>query len=174
MGVRVDKWPEAQRAGMAAFFKRVAYKKTDEWKEEIVYCDPNSAEPLEAVFPDGVQVSIPPEKDPRAVFADWLITPENPWFTRNIANRVWSWLLGRGIIHEPDDIRPDNPPANPELLAYLESELVAAHYDLRHLFRLILNSRTYQQSSIARTHDPEALALFAYLPGAPARRGGAD
>ena len=164
MGVRVDKWPEAQRAGMAAFFKRVAYKKTDEWKEEIVYCDFNSAEPLKAVFPDGVPVSIPPEKDPRAVFADWLIQPDNPWFTRNIANRVWSWLLGRGIIHEPDDIRPDNPPANPELLAYLQSELVAAHYDVRHLFRLILNSRTYQQSSIARTSDPQALAQFAFYP----------
>ena len=50
--------------------------------------------------------------------------PENPWFARNIVNRVWSWLLGRGIIHEPDDIRPDNPPSNPELLAYLERELV--------------------------------------------------
>ncbi|MGO8704029.1 MAG: DUF1553 domain-containing protein [Candidatus Brocadiia bacterium] len=164
MGVRVDKWPEAQRAGMAAFFKRVAYKKTDEWKEEIVYCDFNSAEPLKAVFPDGVPVSIAPEKDPRAVFADWLIQPGNPWFTRNIANRVWSWLLGRGIIHEPDDIRPDNPAANPELLAYLQSELVAAHYDVRHLFRLILNSRTYQQSSIARTSDPQALALCAFYP----------
>jgi len=164
MGVRVDKWPEAQRAGMAAFFKRVAYKWTGEWKEEIVYCNFNSTDPLKAVFPDGVPVSIPPEKDPRAVFADWLITPDNPWFTRNIANRAWSWLLGRGIIHEPDDIRPDNPPANPELLAYLQSELVAAHYDLRHLFRLILNSRTYQQSSIARTSDPQALAQFAFYP----------
>ena len=164
MGVRLAKWPEAQRAGMAAFFKRVAYKKTDEWKEEIVYCDPNAADTLEAVFPDGAKVSIPPEKDPRVVFADWLITPENPWFTRNIANRAWSWLFGRGIIHESDDIRPDNPPANPELLAYLQSELVAAHYDLRHLFRLILNSRTYQQSSIARTSHPEAAAQFAFYP----------
>ena len=76
------------------------------------------------------------------------MTPKNPWFTRNIANRVWSWLLGRGIIHEPDDIRPDNPPSNPELLAFLETELVAAHYDLKHLYRLILNSKTYQLSSI--------------------------
>jgi hypothetical protein len=164
MGVRVEKWPEAQRAGMAAFFKRVAYKKTDEWKEEIVYSDLSSGEALQAVFPDGLPVSIPPEEDPRIVFADWLITPDNPWFTRNIANRIWSWLFGRGIIHEPDDIRPDNPPSNPELLAYLQSELVSARYDLRHLYRLILNSRTYQQSSIPRTSDPEALAQFAYYP----------
>ncbi len=73
-----------------------------------------------AVFPDGTPARLSPDRDPREVFADWLIDPKNPWFTRNIANRVWSWLLGRGIIHEPDDIRPDNPPSNPELLALLE------------------------------------------------------
>ena len=48
-------------------------------------------------------------------------------------NRIWAWLLGRGIIHEPDDIRDDNPPSNPELLAYLEKELVASGYDLKRL-----------------------------------------
>ena len=104
--------------------------------------------PLAAVFPDGTKIQLSPDRDPREVFADWLITPKNPWFTRSIVNRVWAWLLGRGIIHEPDDIRDDNPPSNPELLAYLEKELVASHYDLKHLYRLILNSQTYQLSSM--------------------------
>jgi hypothetical protein len=93
-----------------------------------------------------------------------LIRPTNPWFTRSIVNRVWSWLLGRGIIHEPDDIRPDNPPGNPELLAYLEQELVAAHYDLKHIYRLILISRTYQQSFIPQKDGPEADAHFTHYP----------
>ncbi len=62
-------------------------------------------------------------------------------------NRVWYWLMGRGIVHEPDDLRPTNPPSNPELLAYLASELVKHKYDLKHIFRLILNSQTYQRSS---------------------------
>jgi hypothetical protein len=79
-------------------------------------------------------------------------------------NRVWAWLLGRGIIHEPDDIRPDNPAANPELLAYLERELRAAHYDLKRVYRLILNSQTYQLSSIARSAKPEAAVQFARYP----------
>jgi hypothetical protein len=117
--------------------------------------------PLVAVFPDGTQIQLPPDRDPREVFADWLITPENPWFTRSVVNRVWAWLLGRGIIHEPDDIRADNPPSNPALLAYLEKELVANHYDLRSLYRLILNSRTYQFSSLPRGNSPEAEANFA-------------
>ncbi len=164
MGVRFATWPEARRNDLAAFFSRVVFKGTDEWKEEIVCCDPAQTGPLEVVFPDGGKATIPPADDPRAAFADWLIRPDNPWFSRTIANRVWCWLLGRGIIHEPDDIRPDNAPVNPELLAYLERELASARYDLKHLFRLILNSRTYQQSSIARGDPASAAALFACYP----------
>jgi len=164
MGVRLEHWPEDRRKGMEAFFSRVAFKKTAEWKEEIVTLDPAPAESLEAVFPDGTKVRIRQGEDPRRVFADWLITPENPWFARSIVNRVWAWMMGRGIIHEPDDIRPDNPAVNPELLAYLEMELVKADYDLRQLFRLILNSGTYQQSSIPRSDHPDAGAMFASYP----------
>jgi hypothetical protein len=164
MGARLASWPADQRANLATFFSRVAYKKTGEWKEEIVYLDLAPTDPLAVVFPDGTKASIPAGDDPRVAFADWLIRPDNPWFTRNIANRVWAWLFGRGIIYEPDDIRPDNPPSNPELLAYLQQELVSAKYDLRHLYRLILNSRTYQQSAIPQSTGPDAEALFASYP----------
>jgi hypothetical protein len=164
---------------MAAFFAQLGYKPTREWKEEIVFWDPLGAAaqacsstsnapalpptntvPQTAVFPGGKAVKLSSEQDPREVFADWLIKPKNPWFTRNIANRVWAWLLGREIIHEPDDIRADNPPSNPALLAYLEKELATSHYDLKHLYRLILNSRTYQFSSVPRSDVPLAEANF--------------
>jgi len=164
MGVRFDQWPESKRRGMEAFFSRVAFKKTAEWKEEIVYLDPEPTDPLIATLPNGARIQIQPDQDPRAAFADWLIAPENPWFARNIVNRVWAWLLGRGLIHEPDDLRPDNPPVHPEVLTYLEKELVKADYDLRHIYRLILNSRTYQQSSIPRSNHPQAEILFAQYP----------
>lgn len=165
MGARADKWPSERLTGMTAFFSRVGFKSTAEWKEEIVFFDPSlgtNASP--AVFPDGTAVQMPPDRDPRVVFADWLIQPQNPWFTRNIANRVWAWLMGRGIIHEPDDIRSDNPPVNPELLAFLEQELVANHYDLKALYRLILRSRTYQSSAIPQSNDPKGEANFAFYP----------
>ncbi len=162
MGARVGAWPKARRAGMAALFSRVAFKKTAEWKEEIVYLNPAPTEAFEAMLPDGTKVRVEPGQDPRRVFADWLITPDNPWFARNMVNRIWAWLMGRGIIHEPDDIRGDNPAVHPELLAYLEKELVGARYDLRHIYRLILNSATYQQSAIPRSGHPKAEALFAH------------
>jgi hypothetical protein len=164
MGARIERWPDAQRVGLEAFFSRVAYKGTAEWKEEIVMLDPAPAAPLTAVFPDGRAVRIPPGTDPRQVFAEWLIASDNPWFSRTIVNRIWFWLLGRGVIHEPDDIRPDNPPSNPALLAYLEQELVNTHYDLRHVYRLILNSRTYQQSSIPQSTDARVRDLFGVYP----------
>ena len=171
MGARADKWPKERVNNMAVFFSRLKYKSTSEWKEEIVMFDPSKGQSaagsqtaLGTKFPDETDVKIPAEQDPREIFANWLITPQNPWFTRHIANRVWYWLQGRGIVHECDDIRPDNRPSNPELLNWLGQELAAAKYDLRHLYRLILNSKTYQLSSVPRSKDPRAIANFASYP----------
>ncbi|KKL70950.1 hypothetical protein LCGC14_2099780, partial [marine sediment metagenome] len=178
MGTRAEKWKKDRLGGFAAMFSYVGYKRTREWKEEVVFFDSIKAAKdaaggasMEAVFPDGKKVRLTAEEDPRKVFADWLITPENPWFARNIVNRIWYWLVGRGIIHEPDDARPDNPPQNPELLALLAKELVAQRYDLKHVYRLILNSKAYQLSSIARSDHPDAEANFASYP---IRRLGAE
>jgi hypothetical protein len=121
----------------------------------------NENGPIAAVFPDGTKTTIPPGRDPREVFADWLIRPDNPWFAKNIVNRTWAWVMGRGIINEPDDLREGNPPSNPELLAYLESEFVSHGYDMKYLKRLIFTSTTYQFSSIPRLKTPEAKANFA-------------
>jgi len=162
MGSRTDKWPKEQLDGMAAFFSRVGYKSTAEWKEEIVFFDAAKANaPPEGVLPDGTKVKLSPDQDPREVFANWLVSPGNAWFARNAVNRIWAWLMGRGIIRETDDIRPDNPPDNPALLAYLEHELVASRYDLKQIYRLILKSRTYQLACIPKSSDPRAETDFA-------------
>jgi hypothetical protein len=164
MGTRAEKWPPDQLKQMAAFFSQLDYKHSDEWKEEIVFFNPEKPLAGKLIFPDGTPAKLRPGQDPREAFADWLISPKNPWFARNIANRVWFWTLGRGIIQEPDDIRPDNPPENAQLLAWLESELVSSHYDLKHIFRLILTSTTYQLSPIPQAERAAAAAHFAAYP----------
>lgn len=225
MGTRAESWPKKNYLpGMSVFFSQISYKPTREWKEEIVFWDPDkdlteaaatnaaaqvtnsvvqatnsltkatntvslatnavaqkvtntvvqvaaekpvsNSVPQIAIFPDGTKIKkLPADRDPREVFADWLITPKNPWFTANIVNRIWSWLIGRGIIHEPDDIRPDNLPSNPALLALLQKEFIESHYDMKKMFRLILTSRTYQLSSITpKSIPPQAEANFAFYP----------
>ena len=166
MGTRAEKWPAEQLAAFSPLFSALGYKATQEWKEEIVYFDSAKIPPggTTARLPDGTTLSLTRQRDPREQFADWLIRPDNPWFAAPLANRVWSWLLGRGIVQEPDDFRTDNPPVNAALLQYLQHEFVAAHYDVKHLFRLILNSHTYQLSCVARSERPEAEANFAFYP----------
>ena len=176
MGTRADSWKNKDYLpGMSVFFSQISYKPTREWKEEIVYWDPDKAfndaitscVPKVAIFPDGKKLrKLPADKDPREVFTDWLIDEDNPWFTTIIVNRIWAWTMGRGIIHETDDIRPDNPPSNPKLLDYLQEEFADSHYDMKHLLRLILTSRAYQFSSIIPTSDaPEKVeAQFGFYP----------
>ena len=194
MGTRAENWPTNDLAGMAVFFSQISYKPTREWKEEVVFWNPDKAVvaptptnsatagatnsaaltqpapaaptgPRVGVLPDKTKIKLPPDRDPRDVFADWLISPKNFWFSATIVNRIWSWFLGRGIIHEPDDIRADNPPSNPALLTYLQKEFIKSGYDMKHVFRLILNSRTYQLSSVFPADKMEKAApLFAFYP----------
>ncbi len=167
MGQRADKWPDAKLDRLAVFFSRIGFKKSDEWKEEIVYfdgVDGSKKGPAEGTLPDGTKVSLKPGEDPREVFTRWLLTSKNSPFAANAVNRIWYWLVGRGIVHEPDDLRADNPPSNPELLAWLSKEFVASGYDLRHICRVILNSNTYQLSPIPPVGQTKGAANFAYCP----------
>lgn len=168
MGSRTDRWPEQRRSEMAKFFAGIQRKRTSEWKEEIISVDllgtVATDQPTHAILPDGTRVALPAATDHRQVFADWLIRPDNPSFTGNIVNRIWYWLFGIGIVHEPDDIRLGNPPTNRELLVVLQRELVESDFDLKHIYRLILNSAAYQQSCIPATDHPEAELHFAHYP----------
>lgn len=188
MGVRLEctrchahpteNWMLDDNLGMAAFFSQVRFKNTQEWKEEIVYLDqtqvmrhPTTREVVVPKFLDGAAVKLAAGEDLRARFAEWLTSPRNPWFARNIVNRIWSWLLGRGVVHEVDDLRPSNPPSNPELLSFMEKELIDHKYDLKHIYRLILNSRTYQLSSETSDWNAGDIVFFSHYP---IRRLGAE
>lgn len=164
MGQRTERWSEQQRADFAVFFSRIRFKSTLEWKEEIVYFDPLSPSPAHATLPDGRKVPLAADQDPREVFADWLLARDNPAFARALSLRAWHWLLGRGLVEEPDDLRPDRPPTNPALADLLAREFVASNYDLRHLFRLILTSQTYQRSPMPSSGRDDSARLYASYP----------
>jgi len=169
LGERTDHWPSNRLANLAVFFANVDRKATGEWKEEIIYFNPAATNagalngsPRRAILPDGSRVTLSPDRDPRAVFADWLV--RDPQFARSLVNRTWSWLFGRGIVQEPDDFRTDNPPVNPELLTWLAQDFAASGYDFKQLCRTILNSQTYQLAPLPADASPAAAANFASYP----------
>lgn len=169
LGARVERWPAERQVGFARFFAKVGFKTTQEWKEEIVFFDadqpvgPKHARgSFTAVLPDDTEVTIGPDVDPRTVLAHWLLADGNQILARCLCNRIWYSLLGRGIVHEPDDFRLDNAPSNPELLDWLAGELIGSGWDQKHVFRTILNSRAYQRSAIPRSDHAAAAANFAH------------
>jgi hypothetical protein len=86
-------------------------------------------------------------EDRRRDLAAWITARENPFFARNLVNRYWAYLMGRGLVEPVDDLRVTNPPTNPALLDALAAQFVATGYDLRALLRTIMTSRVYQLSS---------------------------
>jgi hypothetical protein len=115
-------------------------------------------------------VTVPAGNDPRAMVMAWLRQPDNPYYSKAIVNRVWAHYFGRGIIDPPDHLSVFNPATHPELLTELSADFVKHGYDLKYLHRIILNSRTYQQSAktnASNKHDTTNYASF-YLRRVPA------
>ena len=104
------------------------------------------------------------DRDPRELVVEWLRRPDNPYFARAIVNRVWAHYFGRGIVDPPDNLSAFNPATHPELLRELGDGFVKNKYDLRWLHRTILNSRTYQQSSVPQPESAGDRANYAAFP----------
>lgn len=130
----------------------------------------DDAKPGQVVQPKtifGTSPKVGPQADRRKIFADWMTSPKNPRFTKTIANRMWARAMGRGIIHPVDDMTDASKPENPELLAYLEEEMVRLKYDTKEFLRVIYNTRTYQRQATKR--DLEAEEVY-HFPGPMLRR----
>lgn len=102
------------------------------------------------VFPYAAAAKIDTKKSRREQLAEWMTSPDNEYFARSYANRIWGYLTGVGLIEPLDDIRAGNPPSNPELLDYLTAEFIKSDFNVRHLIKLVVESRTYQLS--IKTH----------------------
>ena len=115
---------------------------------EVPLPDPAKDE-LWAVPPDKkARTSGVPKFSPLKELAARVASPENPLFARNIANRVWWQLMGRGLVEPLDLHHSENPPSHPELLDLLAKELVEHKFDLQWLVRELALTQTYQRSSV--------------------------
>jgi hypothetical protein len=152
-----DDWSQDDYYGMAAFFARLTQKSSQEFglfgRESIVHSQPTGEQthPVKRSVvkphPLGGPV-MDDEFDRRRPLADWVVSKDNPLFARNLANRLWGYLMGRGLVEPLDDLRPTNPACSPELLDALAKDLIVHNFDLKHLLRTILRSRAYQLESV--------------------------
>jgi hypothetical protein len=111
----------------------------------------------EPSVPKGQEYLVPPDKDGkvrpvpaasrRALLGPSLASPEDPAFARNIVNRLWAMLMGRGLVHPVDMHHDANPPSHPELLDLLATQFVAMRYDIKAFLRELCLTRAYQRSS---------------------------
>ncbi|MEY4566464.1 MAG: hypothetical protein RLY14_1434 [Planctomycetota bacterium] len=111
----------------------------------------SDAKPNEVVEPKVLWDSVPAtaaKANRREQFAAWVTSRSNRQFARNIANRLWKKMMGRGIVHPVDDFNDENKPSNPELLEHLTDEMLRLNFDLREFVRIIAYTKTYQRQAM--------------------------
>lgn len=149
-----DRWTQDDYYGFASFFTQVGRKGTDDARELVVFnsgggevAHPVRKQAMPAKFLGATAPADVAGKDRRVVLANWLASPENPYFAKNLANMVWAHFLGQGIIDPVDDVRISNPASNQELLDALGKKFTEYKYDFKKLVKDICTSQTYQRST---------------------------
>ena len=110
--------------------------------------NPDTNLPLTPKALGGPEIKLSPGQDPRVALFDWMRGPDNPFFARSFVNRVWGHYFGVGIVAPVDDFSLANPPSNDKLLDALARDFVEHKFNIRRLERLILQSWTYQLTSV--------------------------
>jgi hypothetical protein len=148
-----DRWTQDDYYGFAAFVSQVGRKASEDPRERIIYDrstgqvrHPVSDKVMKPAFLGGEAPELE-GRDRRLALADWITAPDNPWFGHSLANRVWAYFMGPGIVEPVDDFRVSNPPSNAPLLDELSRRLVSYDFDFKQLVRDITNSRSYQRET---------------------------
>jgi hypothetical protein len=172
-----ERWTQDDYYSMAAFFARVKQKKDPEEpganpKEagaEIIYVDragevtqPRTGQVMKPKFMGGAEPVIPPGADRRQALANWIASADNPFFAKSLVNRIWYHLNGKGIVDPVDDFRDSNPSANDELLDALAKDFIASKFDVKHMIKVIMTSRTYQLSAQANDFNRDDNKYFSH------------
>ena len=175
-----DRWSQNQFWGLAAFYGRLT--NTQWFADNVVFDDPRGHEidcdeegaPLafrrvlhprtklevDPRFPDGQSLPEEARDDPRAALAAWMTSQDA--FAEATVNRIWKYFFGRGFVDPVDDFRATNPPSHPGLLAAMAKDFVDNGYNLRHLMRRIVRSRTYQLSSTSNASNRQDMVNYSH------------
>ncbi len=157
----LEKWTNDQYYAMANMYARVRAKgwggdsRNGDGKRTLVVLDrgdliqPSRGKPQPPAALDTAPIDIDNPADRREALATWLISPENSYFSRAIANRVWANFMGVGLVESVDDLRVSNPASSERLLHELAQFTMENRYDLKAVMRLILQSQAYQRSAEA-------------------------
>ncbi len=156
---------------LAAYFARVRTKRSDEFGlfggDQVIFVaqngevyQPRTGKKMEP-RPLGEKPS-DDHVDRRRALAKWLTTQNPRWLARNVVNRYWGYLLGKGLVNPIDDLRETNPPSNPELLDALADAFIASGFDLKALLRQILTSRVYQLSAQPTSENRVDTSFFTH------------
>jgi hypothetical protein len=156
--------------GFAAFFTQVGRKGGDDPRELVIFNGgggevnhPVRGKPMPPKFLGGAVADVA-GKDRRVVLANWLASPDNPYFAKNLSNVVWNHFFGQGIVNEVDDVRISNPASNQELLDELGKKFTAYRYDFKKLVKDICTSATYQRSTLTTKSNEGDTRNFARGP----------
>ena len=164
-----DRWSQDDFYGVAAFFAKTHVGGGEQRDEATVYTDnngeikqPRTGQTMPPKLLTAEQPITDTQGDLRVKLAQWITAKDNPFFAKATVNRMWKQMFGRGIVHPADDFRATNPPINAPLLDKLAEDFVANGYDLKHLIRVICNSRVYQLSSVPNSTNATDLKNFSH------------
>lgn len=164
-----ERWTQDNYYGLGAFFNRVQRRNTQRPDEMFIWTsdsgevsNPRTGQQMKPWLPELGELDPKNLQDRRDALVDWLVQPENPFFARIEANRIWSQFFSRGIVHPIDDFRDSNPPSNEKLLRALAEDFSKNGFNRKHLIRTILNSRTYQSSCEVNDSNREDVRYFSH------------
>jgi len=123
----------------------------------------DDAKPHDVVMPEalfGEDIPGVTTKNRKQIFADWVTSPENPYFTKVIANRMWEYVFGYGLIANPDDLGGSPAPFHPKLVTHLEKVMAMTNYDIEEFLRILYHTQLFQRE--VTTTSPSAGFSFAF------------
>jgi hypothetical protein len=141
----LDHWKQDDYHGLAAIFAKVRRGRVVTVSQRGEVTHPVTGQPAVPRIPS--QRYLDETVDGRVALADWLTSPDNPYFAKAMVNRLWQQLMGRGLVDPVDDLRTTNPATHPELLEWLAADFVEHGFRVKHTIELICNSNAYGRDS---------------------------